>query len=70
MVLTWDVDFGGDLELMASIRLDAVVINTPARLIQRKQQFSLAVVTDGYSSALPAGEIGVPRDLLQMKGPT
>ena len=46
-VLAWDVDFGGDLELMASVGLDAVVTDAPARMVQRKQQLSQAAGTDG-----------------------
>ena len=46
-VLAWDVDFGGDLELMASVGLDAVVTDAPARMVQRKQRLSQAAGTDG-----------------------
>lgn len=43
-VLAWDVDFGGDLELMASVGLDAVVTNAPAQMVRRKQQLSREAV--------------------------
>ena len=40
-MLAWDVDFDGDLDLMASARLDAVVTNNLAVLVQRKRELSL-----------------------------
>ena len=37
-VLAWDLDFGGDLELMASEHLDAVVTDNLEALLRRKQE--------------------------------
>lgn len=39
-VLAWDQDFDGDLELMGSLRLDAVVTDNLATLVQRKRELS------------------------------
>ena len=39
-VLAWDVDFGGDLNQMAALRLDAVVTDDPSALIRRKQELA------------------------------
>ena len=37
-MLAWDVDFGNDLELMAYTRLDAVVTDNLAALVQQKKE--------------------------------
>lgn len=37
-MLAWDVDFGNDLELMASARLDAVVTDNLSALVQQKRE--------------------------------
>ena len=41
-VLAWDTDFGGDLSLMGSVGLDAVVTDNPSALVQRKRELYLA----------------------------
>ena len=40
-VLAWDVDFGSDLKAMASLRLDAVVTESLAAMVQRKKELAL-----------------------------
>jgi hypothetical protein len=37
-MLAWDIDFGSDLELMASTRRDAVVTDSLAVLVQQKKR--------------------------------
>ena len=43
-MLAWDIDFGSDLELMASARLDAVVTDNLAALVQQKRELLLTAV--------------------------
>ena len=37
-MLAWDIDFGSDLELMASARRDAVVTDNLAASVQQKRE--------------------------------
>ena len=39
-VLAWDQDFDGDLELMGTLHLDAVITDNLATLVQRKRELS------------------------------
>lgn len=39
-VLAWDVDFGRDLRMMASVHLDAVVTNDLANMVVRKRELA------------------------------
>ena len=39
-VLAWDLDFGGDLEMMASVHLDAVVTDDLAEMVGRKRELA------------------------------
>ncbi len=43
-MLAWDIDFGSDLELMASTKLDAVVTDNLAALVQQKRELLLTAV--------------------------